>query len=119
MHAIHDLLDVQLVDQRGANLGRVDGLVMELRSGHPPRLVAMEVGSVTLASRISGRLARLCERLLARLGFDPAPVRLPMSTIRDIGVDVEVEIDPETRAALLEIETWLKRHVVGRIPGGR
>ena len=118
MHAIHDLLDVQLVDQTGQNVGRVDGLLMQLRPGQPPRLVAMQVGSVVLAARISDRLARVWARLIGRFGFDPEPVRVPMNTIRDIGVDVEIEIDPDTRAALLQVERWLKRHVIASIPGG-
>jgi sporulation protein YlmC with PRC-barrel domain len=117
MNAIHDLLDVQLVDQNGQKLGRVDGLLMEVRNGHPPRLTVMEVGSATLLARVSSRLARAWARLVTWFGFDPEPVRLPLKTIRDVGVDVEVEIDPETRAALLDVERWLKR-VLRNVPGG-
>jgi len=119
MNIVHDLLDVQLIDQRGRNIGRVDGLVMELRPGKPPRVTAMEVGTGVLAARLNHRIARWWSRWCGMVGASPEPSRIAMSTIRDIGVDVEVEIDPPTRASLLRFESWLRRQVVARIPGGR
>ena len=38
MDLVRDLLDRQLTDRSGRNLGRVDGVVLELRANRPPRV---------------------------------------------------------------------------------
>ena len=48
MDLVRDILDAQLVDAHGHNIGRVDGILLELRAGRPPRVAAMELGMVTL-----------------------------------------------------------------------
>ena len=53
-----DVLDKQVVDRDGIKMGRVDGLVLEVREGHAPRIEAIEMGGVVLAARIHPRLAR-------------------------------------------------------------
>jgi hypothetical protein len=119
MDLVRDLLDAQLVDPDERMLGRVDGILLELRAGRPPRIVGMEVGAVTLARRIHPTLARWLRAFAAR--WLPVPlrsVRLPLTLVRDIGVDIEVDVDPQTKRRLLRVENWLRRHIVERLPGG-
>src|SRR5437763_49343 len=52
MHLIHDVLDKQILDRHGRKLGRVDGLVIEIDDGGPPRIVGLETGVVALACRL-------------------------------------------------------------------
>ncbi|ACC85470.1 hypothetical protein [Nostoc punctiforme] len=58
MNIIRDVLDNQLVDSDQHKLGKVDGIVIELRDGEPPRLSYIETGMTTLARRIHPRLGR-------------------------------------------------------------
>ncbi len=120
MHLVRDILDTQLVDREGQGLGRVDGILLRLRDGAPPRFVAMEVGAVTLARRIHPAVARVVRWLVRRV----APVRVRAvryapQLIRDVGVDVEIDVVASDDPRLLRVEKWLSRHVVARIPGGR
>ncbi|WP_272913993.1 hypothetical protein [Nostoc punctiforme] len=36
--------------------------------------------------------------------------------MRDVGIDVEVEIEADATPALAS-EKWLREHIIGRIPG--
>ena len=57
MNLTRDILDQQVVDRAGQRLGKVDGVILELRDGEPPRVAAIEIGPVTLTRRIHPRLA--------------------------------------------------------------
>jgi hypothetical protein len=116
---VRDILDARLLDQKGRKIGRVDGIVLELRDGRPPRFAAMEIGMLTLARRLHPRLERWLRMLALKVSPVPVkPVRVPPQTFRDIGTDIELEIDPALDARLLRLETWLRRHVIRRLPGG-
>lgn len=120
MHLVRDILDAQLVDREGQGLGRVDGILLRLRDGAPPRVVAIEVGAVTLARRVHPRVARAVRTLIRWL----APIRVRTARysprlIRDVGVDVEMDVKASEDPRLLRMEKWLSRHIVARIPGGR
>jgi hypothetical protein len=117
MDLFRDLLDVQLLDRRQRPIGRVDGITLELREGQAPRVVAMKVGGTTLADRVHPVLGRLVRRLLTSLLHISDDTSIPMQTIRDIGVDVELSIDAERQPDLLQTEKKL-RVLVRRIPGG-
>jgi len=114
-----DLLDNALVDREGHPLGRVDGILIEFRGNKPPRVTAMTVGVAPLAYRIHPVVERIVRSVARWLRVSVEPVRVPMQTIRDIGVDVEIEPDRSTRGELLAVERWLARRVIGRLPGGR
>lgn len=58
MDIIRDVLDNQLVDRHQRKMGRVDGIVVELQEGQPPRLAYLEVGFPVLARRIHPHLER-------------------------------------------------------------
>jgi sporulation protein YlmC with PRC-barrel domain len=114
---IRDILDKQLVDRHQRNMGKVDGIVLELRDGQPPRLAYLKVGGTTLARRLHPRLAQWLAALERKLGIGRGePFRIPWSKVRDIGIDVEVDLDVE-QTPILAWEQWLSKHVIRRIPG--
>ena len=92
MDLVRDVLDEQLVDGRGRNIGKVDGIVIELRSDGPPRVVAIEIGGGTAAERLP-RVFRHVARALSRalLPRGRRTRRIPWSRLhfgaRDIRVD--------------------------------
>jgi len=110
VNVIRDVLDHQLVDRNQFKMGRVDGIVIELRDGQPPMLAYIEVGMPTLARRLHPRLdwvAALGSKWGARQGN---AFRIPWSQVRDLridGIDVEVDLEAETTPALAW-EQWLR-----------
>lgn len=116
---VRDLMDAQLVDRREQSIGRVDAVIIELRAGRPPRVAAMEVGLLTALRRVSPRLGRFARAIARRLPVVPATVRLPLALFRDVGTDIELDVDERLERRLLRVERWLRRHIVERLPGGR
>jgi hypothetical protein len=117
---VRDLLDAGLVDRSGRRIGRVDGVILQLRPGRPPRVAAMEVGAVTLARRLHPRLGRWLRAFaIRRLPVSWRPVRLPVTLVRHLGVHVALDLDANADRRLLRLERWLSRHIVQRLPGGR
>ncbi len=117
MELIRDMLDKRVLDRKGVSLGRVDGIVLELREGRRPVVAAIESGLPTLARRLHRVLVYFAEALERAAGVgDGSPVRIPCSRISDIGSDVTVELDAADTGALAW-EDWVRRRVVGRIPG--
>jgi sporulation protein YlmC with PRC-barrel domain len=115
MHLVRDVLDKELLDAEHEVLGRADGIVAEVRTGAPPRLVAIEAGAFTLARRIHPRLAAWLGRGW-RGRLVGTPVRVPWSQVKEVGT--EVIIDPGAqRDRLLAAERWMRDHVIRRIPG--
>ena len=118
MDIIRDVLDNQLVDRNQRKMGKVDGIVMELQDGQPPRLAYIEVGVTTLTKRLNPRLAGLVGAIAAKWGAKQSePFRIPWSKVRDIGIDVEVDVEAEATPAL-GYEKWLRDRIIARIPGG-
>lgn len=109
MQLIRDVLDSQVVDHRKRLLGRVDGLVIELRPEKPPLLRWIELGWRARLSRIHPRLAH---RIRSR------PYRIAWSHVLASGQTVRVSIDAKESPAL-RLENWLRDHVIRHIPGGR
>ena len=110
---VSDVLDKQLVKGK-EKLGKVDGIVIVLREGKPPRVGYIECGTAVVARR----LGRWCERLVLalnrRFGVRDKPrYRIPWSKVKKIDINVNVELDEHP---LLAWEEWLSEHVVGRIP---
>jgi len=114
---VRDLMDAQIVDREQRPIGRVDAILLELRDGRPPRVAAMEVGLLTAMRRVSPRLAGIVRRTMRWLPVIPPTVRLPLTLFRDLGVDIELDLDPGTERRLLRVERWLRRHIVARLPG--
>src|SRR5689334_14271141 len=98
-------------------MGKVDGLVLELRDGQPPRVARLVVGGPTLARRISPALARWAQRWRRRWG--PAQrhgCEVPWARVQKVGIDVKVDVDAAATAALAW-EHWVRDHIITRIPG--
>jgi hypothetical protein len=118
LYLIRDLLDAPLRDRNQRRIGRVDGVLLEVRGNRPPRVVAMEVGPLTLVRRLHPRLARWLRAFAIRcLPVSLRSVRFPLTLFHDIGVDIELDVDSETDPRLLRLEKWLRRTIVERIPG--
>jgi sporulation protein YlmC with PRC-barrel domain len=108
-----DVLDQQVIDAQGRQMGKVDGLVLELREGAPARVAAIVVGGTTLLWRINAGLAAWAER---RLKGDGHSARIPWKRVVKVGVDVKVDVDAE-RSPALWWERWVRDRVILRIPG--
>jgi sporulation protein YlmC with PRC-barrel domain len=117
MNIVRDCLDKQLVDAQGDKIGRVDGVVLQLRSGKPPVIAFVEVGAVTQAYRLSKHLGKFIERLERPwLSGRKNRYRIPWRDVVPTGVDVTAAIDVKTFPALAW-ERWLRKKIVLKIPG--
>ena len=118
MNLICEVLDNQLVDRHQKKIGKVDGIVIELCEDRPPRVVYIETGASVLAHRLHRRLGQWVEKLGERWGVRRGrPFRIEWAKVRDVGIDVDVDLDAEG-TPLLAWEKWLKEKIVSRIPGG-
>ena len=107
------LLDQQVSDAQGRLMGKVDGVVLELRPDGRARVSHVVVGGTTLLWRINRRLAQWAER---KLGGEGRVTRVPWKRVVKIGVDVKLDVEgPQTPA--WHWEAWVRDHVIGRIPG--
>jgi sporulation protein YlmC with PRC-barrel domain len=117
MHLVANILDEQLCDAKGRRAGRVDGIVLELRDGRPPKLAYVEVSPITLLSRFSQRLARWYAIHDRKLGKERGVAfRIPWSRITRDDVTLVMDIDAES-TPIFALEDWLREHIVERIPG--
>jgi sporulation protein YlmC with PRC-barrel domain len=115
MNLIRDILDKQLVDRNGRNLGKIDGLILDARPGRPPRVADLEIGPATFARRFSPKFAERLRKFLVRFSSEGA-TRIPWESVRDVGVDIELDIEAAQTDAL-KIEHWLRHKIICRIPG--
>jgi sporulation protein YlmC with PRC-barrel domain len=109
------VLDQQLVDRSELKIGKVDGLVLQLRDGALPRVAAILTGGHLLAHRLHPWIERWARRLTRRFGpRETGPIRIPWSQVMKIGVDVKVDVAAEQ---MMQWEHWVRDHIVRRIPG--
>ena len=112
-----DLLDNQVLDKFNRKAGKVDGIVMVLRTGRPPRVTAIEIGLPTVLARIHPRLGALAARLERRLGIDAGrPVRIDIGRVERTGINVRIDVDAN-RTAAYAWEHWVCDTLICRIPG--
>jgi hypothetical protein len=117
MDLIRDVLDKQLRDRNMQNMGKVDGIVLELRDNAPPRVAYLEVGPPVVARRLGERFSAWIARIDRRFGDGRGiAYRIPWSLVRPGIVDLEVNVDVEETPAYA-FERWLRRTIVCRIPG--
>jgi hypothetical protein len=116
VHIVRDLLDAAVVDRHGRNMGRVDRVVIERRSGASARVVAIEIGPSALAERLGRRLGRWVMALLHGLAVDQGhPLLVHVSQILDVTDTVRVDLAfDDTPAATVEHRL---RRLVERISG--
>jgi sporulation protein YlmC with PRC-barrel domain len=113
---VRDVLDKQLLGNDEERMGKVDGIVLSLREGQPPRVTFLETGPQVLARRVSRWLGERIEQLESRWGIRQAPMRIPWEKVRTTGKDVEVEVDAKKSNAFAW-ERWLRDNVVLKMPG--
>jgi sporulation protein YlmC with PRC-barrel domain len=119
MDLARELLDEQVRDRGGEKMGKVDGIVLELREGAPPRVAAIEIGPVTLARRLHPVLGRWARAVEIGCGIGAGtPLRVPMAKVTEVDVDVKVDLKARETTAWAW-ERWLAERVVERIPGRR
>jgi hypothetical protein len=119
MPLVRDVLDKQVLDPDRCKVGKVDGIVLQLRANRPPRVIAMEISQSAAWRRVYRRLGDLADWLRAR--FEPGENRPPRILFDHFvrgGIDVRIDI-PWTRTRALVWEDWLEDRVIARIPGGR
>jgi sporulation protein YlmC with PRC-barrel domain len=82
MDLVHDLLDKEVVDRHGRIMGRADSVILDVRAGHAPRVLAIEIGPGALADRLHAGLGRWVRAMETRLGIDRGrPARIPIDAI--------------------------------------
>jgi sporulation protein YlmC with PRC-barrel domain len=113
---IRDMLDKEVVDRHGREMGRVDSIVIAVRPNRAPQVTAIELGPAVLAYRVRPVLGRLMSAVEHALGIDEGrPLRIPFGDI--LGIHRHIKVDRafgETVAATLEqrLRAW-----VGALPG--
>ena len=116
MDLMRDCLDKQLDDRNKRRMGRVDGIILDIEEGRQPHVAYVEVGVKTLLSRLSPRLAEMVTRWLKKFGISTDPYRIAWGKVK-VGLNkVEADVEAEKTPAL-EWELWLRKRVIGKIPG--
>ena len=120
LHAGLQLLDRQVVDRTGRLCGKVDDLELsdpdEAGNLH---VVAIVCGPGALLTRTRHRRLGHWLREMTRHVFPSArddPVRVPFSSVADVGNHVTLAMDSE-EVATFAVERWTRDHVIGHIPG--
>jgi sporulation protein YlmC with PRC-barrel domain len=111
MDLVRDVLDKKVIDRNGREMGRVDGIVLTLRRGTPPRVAALELGPAVLAHRLRPILGRWVAGLEHAFGIDEGrPLRIPFGAVLNISDQVKVDLAfGETAAATVEqrLRRWI------------
>jgi sporulation protein YlmC with PRC-barrel domain len=113
-----DLLDRQIVDRDGQLVGKVDDLELATADDGGLYVAALLVGQQVLGRRVGGWLGRWMENTARRLEPTPdtGPIRIPFDVVGTVDSAVNLSV----RRELLPdppLETWLRDHLIGRIPG--
>jgi len=116
---VRDVLDKQVLDPDKCKIGKVDGILLQLRANRPPRVMAMEISQSSAWRRLHHRLSDIADWL--RTKFEPgqgARAHILFDHFIRGGIDVHVDV-PGKRTRALAWEDWLEERVIARIPGGR
>ena len=114
---VRDVLDKQMLDRNDCELGRVDGLVLEIPENGQPRVVRIEAGGTTRAARVGNWAVGPVRWLAEHVGPKVVtPLKIPWSQVEKLGRDVHVDIDA-TKTTAVAWEKWLDKVVIDRVPG--
>lgn len=116
MELVRDCLDKQLEDQGKRRMGRVDGIILVLEPDRPPRVAYIEVGVTTLINRLSSRVGRKVAQWMRNWKISPDPFRIPWGKLK-VGLNTVIADVEAEKSPALEWELWLRKRVIGRIPG--
>jgi hypothetical protein len=118
MNLVRDVLDKKLIDRENCEMGRVDGLVMQVGEKSQPRITHIQLGGETLWMRLHPVVAGLSAKLSRMWGPKRGePVRIPWSRVLTAGKDVKLDVKARDTGAI-DWEIWIARHIIERIPGG-
>ena len=118
MDLVRDVMDQKLLDREDCEMGRVDGLVMEVGEHSQPRITHIQIGGTTPWMRLHPLFARLSARLAQTWGPKrKEPVRIPWSRVMTVGRDIKLDVRVRETGAI-DWEIWIARHIIERIPGG-
>ena len=114
---MRDILDQQVMDRDENEMGKVDGLQLEIREGKAPRIHSIEMGGVTLARRLHPRLAAWANAWRRRFNVRKVEVySVPWSAVLEVNERC-VKLDVEAlETPALDWERWLREHVIAHIP---
>ena len=115
MELVRDVLDKQIRGRDGEKMGKVDGIILELREHKPPRVAFIELGAATFARRIGRRFERWAVMLNRKLHVRRARYRIDFGHVRDCDQDVDVDVDPKPSPAWAW-ERWTREHIIERLP---
>jgi sporulation protein YlmC with PRC-barrel domain len=119
MHIVRDVFDKKIVDVDECEIGRVDGIAIELPEGGQPRLVRLEMGGEILAERTARWLVRPVRWVAEHFGpRRSAIIAIEWKHVKRLGRDIHVDIHADDTEALAW-EHWLAEKFIGRIPGGK
>src|SRR5829696_4474598 len=111
MDLVRDLLDKEVVDRNGREMGRVDRIVVRVREGAPPAIIAFEIGPSAFASRLSATFGRWMEALEHAFDVDHGrPVRMTVGQVLDFNDHVKFDVAIGD-TAVTAIERKLRRWV--------
>ena len=111
-----EVLDQQVIDRNGVKMGKVDGIVLELRQGRAPCVSRLVIGGPTILRRISPTLARWAARRRRGSASRRSTLEVPWARVLKVGIDVKVDVDAETSPAFFW-ERWVRERIIMRIPG--
>jgi sporulation protein YlmC with PRC-barrel domain len=113
-----DLLDRQILDRDGQPVGKVDDVEIDYDADGTPYVSALLMGQQALGRRIGGVLGRWMTGAARRLADTPdkEPIRIDMEQVAGIDSAVNLSVKRELLRAPA-LETWLRDHLIDRIPG--
>ncbi|MFU8875971.1 hypothetical protein [Micromonospora sp. SL4-19] len=112
------LLDRQIVDRDGRLVGRVDDIAFAVDADGFPYVDCLLTGPGALGERIGGRIGRILVAVADLFTDNPPqpPLRIPLDQIAQVDSAVRLRC-PAADLPPSPVETWLRRHLIDRIPG--
>ncbi|MET8911307.1 hypothetical protein [Micromonospora sp. NPDC004551] len=112
------LLDRQIVDVDGRLVGRVDDIAFAVDEEGHPYVDCLLTGQTALGERIGGRIGRLLVAVANRFTDDGPvpPLRVALTQVDRVDSVVRLRC-PAADLPPSPVETWLRRHLIDRIPG--
>lgn len=113
MDLVRDVLDKQVIDRNGRPMGRVDGIVLELRDGAPPRVDALAIGPAVLGERLHpaiGRWVKAVESVCGVAGGRPLEIAPSEVTLAGDQVRVDRALGDSAAAAVEQgVRKWIRK----------